>query len=96
MASVSIRAERPTMTVDIGGEREVAVPLTFNRAEFSAMTSAESNEDFMFWFFGQYLGEDVMDAIGDDDLTRLVKAFSAEREKMGEPSMGESSASPKR
>ena len=37
MADVKLRAARPTMTVDIGGEREVEVPLTLTRAEFEQM-----------------------------------------------------------
>lgn len=92
MADVKLRAKRPTMTVDVGGEREVEVPLTFTRAEFEAFGKAEDRETVLFDFFRTYLG-DVVDEIGDDDLGALVSAWNDARKRISEPQLGESSAS---
>ena len=91
--AVTIKAQRPTMTVNIGGEREVEVPLTFNRAEAVEFGKAEDGTDAMFGFFRKYLGE-VLDEIGDDDLNALLKAWTEGRRELGEPSLGEPQASP--
>ena len=93
MASVTLRAERPTLTVDIGGEREVGVPLTFTHAEFVELGKAKTPEEGVFAFFRTYLG-DVIDQIGDDDVRALLKAWGDARAAIGEPTLGESSASP--
>ena len=94
MADVKLRAKRPTITVDIGGEREVEVPLTFTLSEFEVIGKTEKRDSAIFEFFRTYLG-DVIDEIGDDDFSALLNAWSEARAEIGEPSMGESSASPK-
>lgn len=93
MASVNLKTRRPALTVSIDGEREVEVPLTFTRAEFESFGRAEDSNTGIFEYFRKYLGE-VLDQIGDDDLTTLVKAWTDERRKIGEPELGEPSASP--
>ncbi len=93
MASVTLRAERPVLTVNIGDEREVGVPLTFTRAEFVEMGKAADPTEGMFGFFRTYMG-DVVDMLGDDDLSALIKAWTDARAEIGEPGLGEPQASP--
>ncbi len=93
MASVTLRAERPVLTVNIGDEREVGVPLTLTRTEYETIGKAADAEAAVFEFFRKYLG-DVVDDLGDDDLTALFTAWRDARAALGEPDMGEPSASP--
>ena len=93
MAAIELKTERPVLTVSIDGEREVGVPLTFTRAELEVLGKAKDQTAGMLNFLKSYLG-DVVDRIGDDDLTTLVKAWTDERRKIGEPELGEPSASP--
>ena len=89
MAYVKLRAKRPTITVAIGDEREVEVPLTFTRSEFEAIGESEDSNSAVFEFFRTYLG-DVVDDIGDDDFAALLNAWGEARAEIGEPPMGES------
>ena len=94
MAAVTLKAERPSLTVDVGGEREVKVPLTFTHPEYVEIGGMDPGEG-MLEFFRKYLG-DVIDEVGDDDLAALMKAWAEARAALGEPALGESSASPSR
>lgn len=89
MASVKLKAERPVLTVDVGGEEQFAVPLTFTRAEYEKLGKADSPDIAIFDFFRTYLG-DVVDELGDDDVMALVTAWRDARAELGEPDMGES------
>ncbi len=93
--AVTLKTQRPELTVNIGGEREVGVPLTFTRQEYEEFGKAESKDGSMFAFFRKYLG-DVVDEIGDDDITALFSAWMDARNELGEPALGESKASPTR
>lgn len=93
MASVTLKRERPVLTVNIGDETEVGVPLTLTHDEFEQLGKAKDPGEGMLWYFRKYLG-DVVDVIGDDDLSALMAAWAKARAEIGEPSLGESPASP--
>jgi len=95
MADVTLKAKRPVLTVGIGDDREAELPLTLTHDEYTDFGKADSPEEAMLAFFRKYLGE-VVDEIGDDDMTALIRAWSDARTTLGEPSMGEPGASPKR
>ena len=94
MAEVTLKKERPALTVNVGDE-QYKVPLTFTRREIEQLGKAEDGGSAVFEFFAKYLGEELYEQLGDDDLQALVEAWQKAREEMGAPSMGESQASPK-
>lgn len=83
--------ERPFITVNIDGD-EHKIPLTFNAADLKLF--GEGAEGGFDAFMRKYLGDEVMDAIGDDVLKSIISTWSNLRAEMGEPDMGESSALP--
>lgn len=91
---VKLKGKRPTLTVDVNGER-MQVPLTFNRVEFEELGKADDKVSAMASFFAKYLG-DVYEELGDDDLMALYTAWTDARAEVGAPDMGEPSASPQR
>lgn len=93
MAEVTLKRERPTLTVNVGDE-QYHVPLTFLRSEIEEMGRGDDTGEAMNRFFARYLG-DVYDMFGDDDIMALVNAWSEARAEIGAPGMGEPSASPK-
>lgn len=90
---VTLKGKRPTLTVNVGGER-YQVPLTFSRTEFEELGRSEDKVAATNAFFAKYLG-DLYDELGDDDITALFNAWTSARSEIGAPDMGESSASPK-
>ena len=90
---VTLKRERPTLTVNVGAE-QLHVPLTLTRAELAEIGKSDDMEAATGRFFAKYLG-DVYDELGDDDLQVLMAAWSEARAAIGAPGMGESSASPK-
>jgi len=90
---VTLKRERPVLTVNIGDDEQKRVPLTFTRAEMEELGSADDTAQAMYTFFGRYLG-DVVEMLGDDDLSALFDAWREAREELGMPDMGEPSASP--
>ena len=93
MAEITLKRERPTLTVNIGDE-QYKVPLTFTRSEMESLGKDNENGEAVFAFFEKYLGE-VYDQLGDDDLSVLFQAWMDARTEAGAPGMGESPASPK-
>ena len=93
MAAVTLSTERPVLTVNVDGEREVGVPLTMTHAELLAWGAAESPDTAFMDFCRAYLG-DVVDKIGDADINALAKAWGDARRGLGQPDAGEPSASP--
>ena len=93
MAEITLKRERPTLTVNIGDE-QYHVPLTFTRSEMESIGKDNDNGEAVFAFFEKYLGE-VYDQLGDDDLSVLFQAWMGARAEAGAPGMGESPASPK-
>lgn len=83
--------ERPFIAVDFAGDVK-KLPLTFDAADLDLMGSGESGT--FIKFVRKYLGDEVMDAIGDDVLKSIISTWSNLRAEMGEPDMGESSALP--
>lgn len=83
--------ERPFITVNIDGD-EHKIPLTFNAADLKLF--GEDAEGGFDAFMRKYLGDEVMDAIGDDLLRAIMSAWGQYRKELGEPDMGESSALP--
>ncbi len=94
MAEVTLKRERPSLTVNVGDER-YEVPLTFNHREMEKLGKAKDGGAAVSSFFAEYLG-DVVDMLGDDDLSALFQAWGAARAEIGEPDLGEPQASPKR
>lgn len=92
MAEITLKRERPVLTVNIGDEQK-RVPLTFNRAEFERMGATEDKAEAMNGFLAKYIGE-AFEELGDDDLIVLLNAWTEARSELGMPDMGESSASP--
>lgn len=90
---VTLKRERPTLTVNIDGDEQKHIPLTFNRREFETLGRAEDQTAAIYDFFAKYLG-DVFEELGDDDLMALFDGWQRAREALGEPALGESSASP--
>jgi len=86
MAQVTLKAERPSLTVNVG-EEQYKLPLTFTRSEYEEMAKAEDGTA-IFVFFRKYLG-DVMDMLGDDDIVTLTQAWSEARKEIGAPAPGE-------
>lgn len=84
---ITLKRERPTLTVNIGDEQK-KVPLTFNRSEFAAIGVAEDKVQATNDFFAKYLG-DAFEELGDDDLMALLNAWTAARNELGMPDMGE-------
>jgi len=80
--------ERPYILVNIAGE-EKQLPVTFNDADMAIVGGADDPSDGFKAFFAKYLG-DVIYKLGDDQLSRLLKVWNAEREKLNEPELGES------
>ena len=93
MAEITLKKERPSLTVNVGDE-QIKVPLTFNRMEFEEIGAADDKVGAINSFFEKYLG-DVFGQIGDDDISALFKAWTDARAEIGAPGMGEPSASPK-
>lgn len=93
MAEVTLKRERPVLTVNVGDE-EYRVPLTFTRAEYEAIGAVEDKAEAVNAFFAKYLG-DVFDELGDDDMAVLFNAWTEARTALGAPGMGEPSASPR-
>lgn len=93
MAEVTLKRERPSLTVNVGDER-YEVPLTFTRSELSELGASEDKVEAAAAFFSKYLG-DVYDMLGDDDVAALMQAWTDARAEIGAPDMGEPSASPK-
>lgn len=93
---LTLTSERPSLAVEVDGEVR-KLPVTLNRAELASMMKTKAGgaarpEEFMEWFYSfarRYLG-DVVDECGDDALSSLIREWSAEREKVGEPGLGES------
>lgn len=93
MAEITLKRERPTLTVNIGDE-QYKVPLTFTRSEMESLGKDNEHGEAVFAFFEKYMG-DVYDQLGDDDLQTLIQAWKEARSGIGAPSMGESQASPR-
>ena len=93
MAEITLKRERPALTVNIGDE-QYKVPLTFTRSEMESLGKDNENGEAVFAFFEKYLGE-VYNQLGDDDLSVLFQAWADARTEAGAPGMGEFSASPK-
>lgn len=88
MASVSLKAERPCLTVNFGDD-EYKVPLTFTRDEYKDLGEREDEQDAaIFDFFRKYLG-DIVDQIGDDDVIALIKAWRDARNELNGTNLGE-------
>lgn len=83
--------ERPFIAVDFAGDVK-KLPLTFDAADLDLMGSGEDGA--FTKFLRKYLGDEVMDAIGDDVLKSIISTWSRLRAEMGEPDMGESLALP--
>jgi hypothetical protein len=92
MAEITLRGTRPMLDVRIDTELH-ELPLTFNAREVEAFGKAADKTVAMHDFYRAYLGE-AFDRLGDDELLALDNIFVAERKRIGEPDMGESSASP--
>lgn len=94
--TIILSSERPSLDVEVNGEIK-KLPVTLNRVELASMMKTKNSgdaraEEFMDWFYSfarRYIG-DVVDECGDDALSSLVREWSAEREKVGEPGLGES------
>lgn len=91
MAEVTLKRERPMLTVNVGDE-SYGVPLTFNRSEYGELAE-KGGMEAVNGFFAKYLG-DVFDELGDDDMVTLLEAWTSARSAIGAPSLGEPSASP--
>lgn len=83
--------ERPFITVDFAGDVK-KLPLTFDAADLKLF--GEGAEGGFDAFMRKYLGDELMDAIGDDVLKSIITTWGKLRAEMGEPDMGESSALP--
>lgn len=83
--------ERPFIAVDFAGDVK-HLPLTFDAADMELLGGDESGS--FDKFLRKYLGDELMDAIGDDVLKSIITTWGKLRAEMGEPDMGESSALP--
>lgn len=80
--------ERPFITVNLGGE-EKQLPITFDDSDLRLVGDYKGEpEKAIKAFFAKYLG-DIVYKLGDDQLGHLAQVFTAQREAIGAPELGE-------
>ena len=80
--------ERPYIIVNLAGD-EHQLPITFNSEDMALVGAAEDPGEGFKAFFAKYLG-DVVYQLGDDQLTKLLNVWNAQRAELREPDLGES------
>lgn len=88
MTTISLRDERPALTVEYGGA-EYKIPLTFNRMEYIALNKADDKAEWGEKFFRKYLTDEVYEAIDDLDMALILDTWKRERAALGTPTVGE-------
>lgn len=80
--------ERPYIVVGIEGE-DKQLPITFNSEDMAIVGGASDPGEGIKAFFAKYIG-DVVYQLGDDQLTKVLNVWNAQRAALSEPELGES------